>query len=191
MKVTESKFDIMTVLGPADFQHDRSSGLHLSQIYFDIENTAAPKNNNFTPDELQHYRAMGFMWEWVVSKAMAQSLEYSDLMRPGEVTHEGVIGSPDLIHIPTWTVVDTKATWRSLYKLDNLEKFFWSWLVQLKGYCRMMETNKARLLVFGINGNYRPPVPQTRRLDIEFTSLEIKDNWSMLMQHARRRGWIK
>jgi hypothetical protein len=111
-------------------------------------------------------------------------------IRPGECYVEGITGSPDLLDLEDMTVVDTKFTWKSSRKLDNLEKYFWSWTVQLKGYCRMVGSRTAELWVFCVNGDYKPPVPCIKRLRIEFSQQEIDENWDMIKNHARRRGWL-
>lgn len=197
MKYWEEKFDPLLVLGPADEAFragdqsmQRSPGLHLSTIYQDIVQTIDPPDNTMTEQELQHYRAGGFLWERVMSAALAGSLQTEDIVRPGEFTKDGIIGSPDLLDLPQWVIIDTKCTWRSAAKLDNIEKFFWVWLVQLKGYCSMVDTCRAQLLVMFVNGDYRPPRPCIRRMNFEFTRRELSDNWLMLVNHAANRGWL-
>lgn len=200
MHVTELEFDPKLILGPADqLVRDgmdanlgpRSPGLHLSQVYYDIEETVdGPRDSNMSEKELAVYRAGGFLWEHAFNLALTQSLVTDDCIRPGEFKCDGIIGSPDLIEQSTWTVIDTKMTWKSSNKLDNLEKNFWSWLIQLKGYCRMVDSLQARLIVFCVNGNYAPPRPTCRCLNLTFTCREIQDNWVMITGHARKRGWI-
>lgn len=197
MKVTEVSFDPHCIIGPADAPGSglapRSSGPHLSQIYRDLELTiGAAKSNDLTEDELTYYRSTGFIWEWVIERAFATGLMVPDSFRPGEQALDGITGSPDLICTSTdpWTVIDTKATTRSWYKSDNLEKYFWSWTVQLKGYCKLMDTNLARLLILHVNGDYKPPRPKVRQLNLEFNAIEINDNWSMVVRHAIKRGWL-
>ena len=202
MIITESTFDPKSILGPADELarygdantriSPRSPGLHLSQIYQDIEQTIDPRDDEdkFTPQELEVYRSLGFLWERALASSMADGISGPDLIRPGEFTCDGIIGSPDLIDQTTWTIVETKATWRSAAKLDNLHKYFWFWLVQMQGYAKMVDTNRARLVAFFVNGDYRPPKPCIRVLNFEFTRREVEDNWAMLTGHARIRGWL-
>jgi hypothetical protein len=202
MQITEIDFDPRLILGPADQAArdgsdanlgPRSPGLHLSQIYWDIERTIAPKDEDdskFTEKELEFYRSMGFMWEQALANALAEGISGPNLIRPGEFKCDGITGSPDLIDVTSWTVVETKATWRSVRKLDNMHKFFWLWLVQMMGYCTMMDTPRARLVAFFVNGNWAPPKPCIRVREFEFTTRELKDNWLMITNHARTRGWL-
>jgi hypothetical protein len=193
VKVRESIVDPKSlIIGPADDSGrfiPRSPGLHMSQIYQDIEDTLVQRDP-MAADQLDVYRSAGFIFEHLMEQAMARSMQSTDLVRPGEFTIDGITGSPDLIHLPTWSVWDTKFTWRSMGKLQNPEKFFWSWIVQLKGYCYMVGTQLASNIVFFANGDYRPPRPAIRRLDFEFTSRELDDNWDMLYNHAEKRGWL-
>lgn len=192
MRILEIPFDPHTIIGPADELHERSSGLHLSRIYADLENTVSPRDSDFTEDDLTWYRAMGFLWEWTIERAFNRGLLIPHCVRPGEFMVDGIIGSPDLLDVSVdpVVVIDTKATFKSTNKSDRLEKFFWSWLVQLKGYCRMVGTTRARLLILHVCGDYRPPRPKVRQFDIEFSPTEIQENWFMIAAHARKRGWL-
>lgn len=192
MQVSEIAIDPATILGPADLQHERTRDrVHLSAIYRDLEDQFVKRDNTLSEEELNAYRSMGFMWEWMVEKALAEGLQDWACFRPGEVELDGIVGSPDLVDFNCDTVVDTKATWRSSRKLDALEKHFWPWLVQLKGYCKMLRFRKGRVLVFCVNGDYKPPRPRIRCFNLEWTQREIDENWLMVVGHARRRGWIK
>lgn len=191
MKVAELHFDPKWVTGPAEqLGLVRSSAtLHLSQIYHDLEESASPREP-MDEQQMNLYRAGGFVWEQVLHVGFIHSNLSARYVRPGEVMVDGIVGSPDLLDLDTGAVVDSKFTWRSMRKLDNIEKWFWIWLVQLKGYCRMVGTNKAELWVFFACGDWAPPVPRIRRLGLEFSDQEIKENWDMLVEHARRRGWL-
>jgi hypothetical protein len=121
---------------------------------------------------------------------MIRSLQSDRYVRPGEFTKDGITGSPDLIDLQEWAVVDSKCTWRSSRKLERLEKYFWTWLVQLKGYCAMVGTQDAYLWIFFVNGNWKPPAPEIRAIHLKFSQHEINENWSMIKNHARKRGWM-
>lgn len=196
MIVTDLKFDPRRILGPADDGSlpPRSAGpgvLHLSTIYQDIESSIALRERSeFTEKELEFFRAGGFLWERVWSQAFAESIRGGAIVRPGEVYVEGITGSPDNWDIASNRVIETKCTWKSSAKFESLEKYFWLWLVQMKGYCRMVGTKEAELYVFFMMGDYRGSGPQCNGLLLEWTEKEIEDNWKMLKRHARDRGWI-
>lgn len=112
-----------------------------------------------------------------------------EIVRPGEFIKDGVIGSPDLVNLQTNRVIETKATWRSSQKFERLEKFFWAWLVQMKGYCKFWDTREVELYVYFINGDYRGSGPQPVARLFTFSQMEIDGNWEMLLKHADKRGW--
>jgi hypothetical protein len=171
----------------------RSPGLHLSTIIRAIEQTIRPKDEWCTQEELAFFGAGGFMWERVFSMAHRDAVtgaEDGDLVRPGEFELDGVAGSPDLIRMSDWTLIETKCTWRGLRKWESLEKNFWSWLVQTKGYCKMIGTNVCEIHCFFVAGDWRPPVPCVKSIQIEYTDRELSENWSMITKFAESRGWL-
>lgn len=130
-----------------------------------------------------------------MSKAMADALSNDEWVRPQEFWLDGISGSPDLISLSEWRLGETKYTWKSSRGLTELINSgtgpFWVWLVQMKSYCHMINTNKARLFAFFVNGNYRDGYkPEWRTLDFEFTSMELRENWDMIKAHARKKGWL-
>lgn len=168
----------------------RSGGLHLTPIIKDIEQTIKPRELWCTQDELEFFGAGGFMWERVFSMAHRDAVETGDLFRPGEIELDGIIGSPDLIRISDYTLLETKCTWRGLRQWESLEKNFWGWLCQVKSYSHMIGTNVAEIHVFFVAGNWRPPVPCARSVRLEFRKHELEENWRMILRHAQSRGWV-
>lgn len=61
---------------------------------------------------------------------------------------------------------------------------------QAKFYCYMQRTNFARLYIFYVTANGRPPFPAQfpPPWDIEYTDDELESNFAMLMNHASARG---
>lgn len=149
-----------------------------------------PKDEWCTEDELAFFGAGGFLWERVFGEAHRDSVISGDLVRPGEWSLDGITGSPDLVRVSDWCLIETKATWRGLRKWEHLEKNFWAWLVQTKGYCSMIGTNRCEIHVFFVAGDWRPPMPTVRSIAIKYTDLELEENWFMLVRHARNRGWL-
>lgn len=170
----------------------RSTGtLHLSQIYRDMEQEALlRRKSEMTGDELAWYGAAGYLWEHVFSMAHQAAVLDGRLVRPGEWECDGIVGSPDGIDTDQWRIVELKFRWMSSAKFDQLEKFFWLELVQVRGYCKMIGTREAELWVFFCNGDYRPPRPVVRGKLLEFNDQEIDESWAMITGHARRKGWL-
>jgi hypothetical protein len=168
----------------------RSPGLHLSTIIRAIEQTIRPKDEWCTQEELAMFGAVGFMWERVFSMAHRDAVANSDLVRPGEFTLDGITGSPDLIHVPSWTLIETKACFRSARKFESLERNFWAWICQVKSYSLMIGTDIAEIHAFFVAGDWRPPTPCAKSVRLEFTERELAENWMMITKFATDKGWL-
>lgn len=163
---------------------DRTLGkLHLSDIYTDLENTLFPKAS--TADMAnQLWAEAGFLWERVLSRALAEHCSE----RPGEIELDGIIGSPDGYDPATGVMDEYKLTWKSIKNArpENV----WKWQVQIKGYCKMLGTTTARFHIFYVMGDYRGSGPLYRSYLFSYTQREIDENWQLLVNHARARGWL-
>lgn len=170
----------------------RSGGLHLTPIIRDIEHTMKPRDEWCTEDELAFFGAGGFLWERVFGEAHRDSVVSGDLVRPGEWSLDGITGSPDLIRQSDWCLIETKCTWKGLRQWEplTLERNFWLWVAQVKSYAKMIGTNTAEIHVFFVAGNWRPPVPTVRSLRLKFSDQELDNNWKMIVNHAKNRGWL-
>lgn len=176
----------------------RSSGVHVSDIIRDIDNTLLHKGQRQKYDELSPseklrmgaHTSMGWAWEEVVRHALrAVRPKIEGVVPAGELTLDGIHGTPDGIFESEWALDEFKATWRSSSR--PLDPDFWSWLVQMKAYCKMLQMSRAYLSVFWVCGDYRESGPFTQQFRIEFSQLEIDDNWDMLLNHAKGKGWMK
>lgn len=177
---------------PTESHSPRSTGtLHLSTIYRDLEEQALLKRKReATEDELSWYAAGGWLWERAFSAAHAESVLGGDLIRPDEFEMDGITGSPDVIRVSDWTLIELKCRWMSSHKMDSLEKWFWVELLQVKGYCKLIGTTRAELIIFFVNGDYRPPRPQVRGVELQFSEQEVEEAWQLIRNHAQRRGWL-
>jgi hypothetical protein len=109
---------------------------------------------------------------------------------PGEITKDGLIGSPDLLDIDDWAIEEIKLSWMSSNQDPEGDKF-WRYWVQLMAYCYMAETTLGRLRVCHVNGNYRwddDPGPDYRIYERRFDEQELAENWYMLCTHGKRIG---
>lgn len=102
--------------------------------------------------------------------------------RLGELTLDGLIGTPDLADLDEWAIIELKLTWLSSRHDVESDKF-WKYWVQLKAYCRMVESCVGYLHVAHVNGDYRNRDPIYNRWRAEFTRQELAENWSMLKTH--------
>ena len=157
--------------------------LHLSDIYSDLEQTLFPKTSKADMTN-QLWAEMGFLWECLLSKVFAEHCTE----RPGEVELDGVIGSPDGFDQTTGILDEYKATWKSINNAHPSK--VWKWMTQVKGYCKMLGVNTVRFHVFYVMGDYRGSGPLYRAYLFSFTDQEIEENWSMLINHAKAKGWL-
>lgn len=174
----------------------RSPGLHVTDIISDIMAKIDPKRYGGERDttDAENWQEAGFLWESILTDALRSKIAYSETrLRPGELTKDGIVGSPDAVAIddPTTLVVEEyKCTWKSSRDFDLLDKRFLYWLLQLRAYCYLAETFHARLFVFHINGDYTRFVPHVAAYAITFTRTDLVENWTMLVNTARARGWL-
>lgn len=198
---------IITALTPpdmsvrADQYSDRTDGLHLSRITHDLlcsidpnrfgEREGGPNWMNFWMG-LVFERALEMAW---LDKEIADG-HRPGLIRPGEVSEQGVIGTPDAYDTIAGRPEEYKCTKMSC-RQDISHPKFWHYWVQLKAYAYMLGCDSGALWILFVNGNYSrdDADPESGYIikgwEAKWTMLELAENWSMLTGHARRRGWLK
>jgi hypothetical protein len=176
----------------SEAEGQRSPGLHVSKIIMELNEA---RGNTYAPaDEAtrQIYFTLGFIWEIIIANIIRDTaIRKSNgmLQRPGELFVDGIALSPDAVDLGDYALEEYKATWLSS-KNDIDGTKFWHWIVQMKCYCRALGTRRARLRVLFVVGDWRGSGPQVRAWQFEFTEREIEENWAMVINHARYRGWI-
>lgn len=178
----------------------RSSGTHVSDVIRDLMNTVVKPGerepwDTLSKDEkerLNNYASGGWMWEQIIRDALIRAREAAGVpdsyMKAGELELDGLYGTPDWVDTRLWRDIEFKCTWRSSRR--PLEDF-WEWLVQVKAYCYMMDMEKAEIHAMFIMGDYRGSGPQYKAWSLVFEGFELRENWMMLLNHARSKGWIK
>ena len=159
---------------------DRSPGLHVSQIYGDLQDILFPvrKTNN------KLWATGGFIWEILLELAFKHALG----VRPGEILLDGVACSPDGINWKDGYVEEYKFSWKSSKKPVESR---WVWMCQAMAYCKVTGLNVVRFRIFHVNGDYSFDGPIYKDCFITFTQEEIDNNWAMLIAHARSKGWLE
>ena len=173
----------------------RSVGPHVSGIIQDIayqmELLRRPTLSN--SDDPTSLFAVGFVWEDAIGKQLAilQGIQLGQF----ECVVDGIIGTPDRYRPGTGEIDEFKATWMSTSH-DIMGEKFWRWWAQVKAYCYMLNAYWANIYAFHVNGDYRPPRPDTRVYSALFTKLELSNNWALITNHnqkmVRERGewWL-
>jgi len=163
---------------------ERPSGLHVSDIYTDMDVTL-----NGAPDHWENAGEPGFLWEDVFSHAWSnKALARGLIFRPEPERVDGIWVSPDGVNLDGMRLEEYKFTWKSSNRPpeDN-----WKWVTQMKAYCWALKLGMANLRVFYCNGDYRQNrKPQYKAFRFTFEAWELKENWDMLINHAKSRGWL-
>lgn len=190
MKITEIESLASKYYSQEARDRVRSPGLHLSDILEDIEQALNPRDYDSEGRDWDPYRKMGFVWERVLGKAMAGC--GINLIAPGEIEKDGIIMSPDRLDPDPWALEEWKATWKSYnrVKQHGIEGAFPRWIWQKKSYCYALGCDTSRLRAFFVNGDYRGSGPLDPAWEFEFTDRELKENWDMITNHAKSRGWL-
>lgn len=175
----------------------RSGGLHMSAIYGDLYSDLEPDRyiRGSVPDPLRLEAGLAF--ESFLEEALKARLV--NAQRPDELVFDEdgrapILYNPDLIIFNGCTRVgEIKLTWLSTKdvprtKSNNFPPKFDKYFTQMMSYCYCLDTPYARLIMFAVNGNYKPQSPELLAWDVEFSKRELKENWSMLMNHARFKG---
>lgn len=203
MQIREVQFDLIPYL-EARFGHaPRSVGLHVSQVYGDLDRILNAKRykGDLTETQLSMFGNLGFLWERVLSDALSTlTLEYDPARyyRPEEMEHEGMFLTPDYADLDflgdgsgIMGLEEWKVSWKSVNAWDDMEKNFWRWLVQMKAYCHVLGIRQARMRVLFIVGDWRDDIsPKCKCREFIFTEQELQENWDMLKGHAKRKGWL-
>jgi hypothetical protein len=173
-----------------DASPPRSPGLHLSTIIKSICHEIDPKRFPLAAADgggLPWNRfEVGFTFERVLETAFAS--RRLDIFRPGEITLDGIAMSPDGIDPDGWILEEFKSTWMTSHDVPEGAKC-WHWKIQMMAYCHALGTTRARLRALFINGN-GDKNPEYKVWDLEFTEQELEANWTMIVRHARAKGWL-
>jgi hypothetical protein len=186
----------------------RSKGLHMSDLYGDYYRSADPekydkrdaKGNKLPYDTAK--MELGMAFEDILEPLLATRLFGS---RPkeqkirinarGEIDPKGAITlyfSPDHVFFVEGetTLGEFKCTWYSSRGAPRIPKKFGIWITQMKLYCHALDLTKARLYVFFVNSDYKPPTPKLLAWEFTFTQAECAEEWGIIMRHAVEKGLL-
>ncbi len=155
--------------------------VHLSDIYTDMEKEMDPKRVKESGNDL--YWETGFLFEEAQGVALGDRLG----VRLGEVELDGIVMSPDGVDWANGRLEEYKCTWKSVKTSPD---GVWKWMVQTKGYCKVLGFTEVLFRVLYLMGDYKGSGPQYKEFLITFTPEEINTNWEMVVGHAKRKGWL-
>lgn len=165
----------------------------MSSIYSDLYRDLEPKRfvKGSVPNPL--FLELGLALETVLEKGLRD--RWCAERPPEMFTPEGIAYSPDLIIFEDGRtrLGEIKLTWMSNKEVPRTEANafppkFDRYFTQMKAYCYHLQTSSARLLAYFVNGQNR--MPELFAWDVEFTSRELAENWSMLLSHARHKRML-
>ena len=187
MEITELQEDFPLLTTDSSRSTDK---IHVTEIIADIEKTLGKEYKGDWDSQIT--REIGFLWEGVLSRAFGDSLA----IRPPEVEVDGIVMSMDGVDLDNWTIEEYKCTWSSTKKSPDM---VWRWMSQTKAYCKGMGKQKkeggkypcVKFHILYLMGGYDGKGPKYKVYRVEFSELEIEENWAMIVNHARHRGRIE
>lgn len=185
----------VSTLWSAD-KHVRTPGLHLTNIIYPMmkEQGRTPERPDLTEDDLNHYQAVGFLWERVLTAALTEmELETNEhVVRLGEFSKDGILFTPDGLLLNLRDGATSLEEWKATFTSSNRDiEDKKQWWIQIMAYCYALELSAATVRVLYVCGNWRPPIPQTKHYRATFNNRELEENWLMLIQFAKSRGMMK
>jgi hypothetical protein len=199
MRVWEVPFKIQLDRGTG-----RSPGLHVSEVIRDLALRGGILDRKWATDNIEDAPervALGLAWEEWIHKQHPEIC-----FHPGEIIVDDVAMSIDgasfnedeasiFTSDSDGAVHEFKLTWKSSrYPVTD----DWMWMAQLKSYIHGMRVSSVAKInvgfmhVFYVMGNYGKDRtdpesnPRYKIFGIEFTDLQIHENWSMIKAHAKR-----
>lgn len=206
MRVKEEQFTLKLPKDP-----NRSGGLHMSEVirsYALITGVLDAKYDTDIEEENPVIVHQGLAWENYLAAYQHPEIYF----HPGEMVKDGIAMSPDGFSICTvskdWILNEFKYTLKSSRdfkeKLKLKAKSVKLYLWQLMSYRHAMNemlkrqgmepTGVCKLHMMFSRGNYSRNfddpgnLPTYKIFRIEFTQEELKENWRLLLSHARSMG---
>lgn len=177
-------------------EYVRSPGVHVTDLTKLVMLQIDPEKygKDYDPFDTQNWQQAGFVWEEVLTNLFAARRmhggvqNYTYLGRTGEVRLDGIVGSPDGFGADPdgMALVESKQTWMSRRGFDLDSAKFIAWKFQILAYLKMVELTRCYLAVFWVNGTYDRYVPEFVEYRVDFTPVEIEENWTMLLNTGRR-----
>lgn len=164
----------------------RSEGMHVSHIINDLcvqMKYHSPREEGEFPDHVKVRMSLGNALETAIIRRYTED-EPGRWVQPGEMSCDGIFGTPDLLDVDEFVVHELKLTWMK-WNGDIHSKKYWKYWVQLKSYCWMMETLRGDLQVGFVNGDYSDMSPEFFHWRGTFTKQELQNNWLMLVNHGK------
>ena len=181
--------------GPIAPRLPRSEGLHATTL---LRKLHPVDREDISEAQLAIYGLLGLAFEDRAERALIALSKESDwpwtCFRPGEVTHDGIACSPDILLVPkdggALRELSLKCTWKSCRKLPveiegedefPLDKFGY-YIDQMETYGTPLDTLGGVLLAYFVCGDYQGArMPQVLGWEIEWSEQERAETWDALL----------
>ncbi len=166
------------------FPQERTPGLHVSTAIYAVMESLHPDRFGSDPPNQVRFN-LGNAFEHAIGDALMR--EYPDrYLRPGEISLDGITGTPDLWDVIDWATLEIKLTWASSRRAEDIEDpWFWRYWAQLKSYSHMAGQTTGRLAICFINGDWKESGPQAMLWEDTWSAEELQENWEMIKSYAR------
>jgi len=172
---------------------ERNPGLHISGVIKHLLMQMDPKKyGSDASDDVRVLWEMGLAWEEIAlsrafwERIMRRTYPECSFVQV-QAQQDGLWGTCDMISLgdkgPMSRAVITESKLTQISAANEIDSIkFWSWHVQMKAYCHMWGARKAVIPVCFLFGDYRPKRILPRAWDVEFTKIELVENWDMILQ---------
>ena len=137
------------------------------------------------------WAAFGFMFELWIEKALVEYYGFQRSIRieQSEQLCDNILLTGDALNLTDSCYEEYKVRWRSARKFmdpDEWERWFWKELRQVMANCYVYGTRTARLIVFFVCGDWKPPQPWPPICrELTFEQSELDHNWQVLQGNRR------
>ena len=195
MEVVESEvFNFTPLTGDLrPMGEGRPSGLHLSQIVHRMKVDAGENVGELPGDQPGIAMQTGFLFEMALEYAFREFMGVQrTIERQRHLLLDRVHGTPDGFDRERWVLEEDKSTTRSMRAWEEDPLSFWTWLVQTKGYLKMVAAaegkpvNLVEFFILFFYGDYsRKPGRgrQIRRTLLYFPDEEIDAQWRVTLRY--------
>jgi hypothetical protein len=172
---------------------DRASGLHLSDIVKEMKIQAGEKVDGIEGEQDWYRAQLGFLFERAIENEWKTywGMDFPDMTTQLQLEQDEIHMTPDGFDFDNHRLMEFKLTWKSARKWEeDLEKYYWPWLVQTKGYMWALshaldEPVLDVLFIIGfVNGDYKGKWRLGVWTDLlSFDLIELKENWETVLRY--------
>ena len=152
-------------------------------------------NPDWDKEDVRDHRNLqfekGYLWEGALSRAFGEKAA----IRPCEVELDGVVGSPDGIvydknfganHYLSAQHIEAVEEYKcTALSAESTPASNWKWLMQVKGYCKMLGVRTCVFRVLHHVAIMHDPANAYAPWELVFTQDELDENWQAILNHKR------